>query len=84
MYTLNVIYWLKDGFVPPDRYLGANFERVKLKDRRVVWSTNCVDYLKSAIKNVDNSLGVDKTALKNDGDGHRPYSSSFMPELDVT
>ena len=22
--------------------------------------------------------------LKNDGDGHSPYSSSFSPELDVT
>ena len=36
-------------------------------------STSCVDYLKSAIENVDNSLGVDNMALKNDGDGHRPY-----------
>ena len=35
-----------------------------MKDERVVWYTNCVDYLKSAIENVDNSLGIDKTALR--------------------
>ena len=74
-----MLYRLKEGFGPPDRYLGANVEKVQLKDGRVVWSTNCVDYLKSAIENVDNSLGVDKTALKNYGDGHRPYSSRFRP-----
>ena len=55
-----------------------------MKDGRVVWSTNCVDYLKIAIGNVDNYLGVDNTALDNYGDRHWPYSSSFRPELDVT
>ena len=55
-----------------------------MKDGIVVWSTNCVDYLKSAIENIDNSLGLDKTALKNYGDGHRTYSSRFRTELDVT
>ena len=55
-----------------------------MKDGRFVWSTNCVDYLKIAIDNVDNELGVDNTALNNDVDMHRPYSSSFRSELDVT
>ena len=58
--------------------------RYSLKDRQVVFSTNCVDYLKSAIEKVDNLIGVDKTALKNYGDGHRPYSSRFRLELDIT
>ena len=80
---LNMIYRLKGGFGPPERYLGANVEKVHFKDGRVVWSTNYVDYLKSAIENIDNSLGVDKTDLKNYGDGHRQYSSIFRPELDV-
>ena len=84
MDALNMIYRLTEGFGPHDRYLGEIFEKVQLKDVRVVWSTNCVDYLKSAIKNVDNSLGVDKTALNNYGDGNMPYSYSFSPELDVT
>ena len=77
MDALNIIYWLKEGFGTPDQYIGANVEKVKLKDGQVVWSTNFVDYLKIAIGNVYNSLGVDKTALKNYGDGHRPYSSRF-------
>ena len=47
---------------------------MQLKDGLVVWSINCVDYLNSAIENSDNSLGVDNTALKNYGDGHRTYS----------
>ena len=84
MYALNMIYWLNEGFGPPDQFLGANFDKVQLKDGRVIWSTNCVDYLKSAIENVDNSLGVDKTALKNYGYGNRPQLYIFSPELDVT
>ena len=32
MDTLNIIYWLKEGFGPPDRYLGANVEKLQLKD----------------------------------------------------
>ena len=55
-----------------------------MNDGRVVCSTNFVDYLKGIIENVDNSLGVDKAAINNDGDGHIPYSSSFRMELDVT
>ena len=84
MDALNVIYLLKDGFGTTYQYLGANVEKVQLKYGLVVWSTNCVDYLKISIENFDNSPGVDKTALNNYGDGHRPYSYSFRPELDVT
>ena len=45
MDDLNMIYRLKEGFVPPDQYLGANFKKVRFKDGQVVCSTNCVDYL---------------------------------------
>ena len=79
-----MIYWLTEGFGPPDRYLGANVEKVQLKYGRVVWSTNCVDDLKSAIENVDNPLGVDKTVLKNYGYRNRSHSPSFRSELYVT
>ena len=54
MDVLNMIYRLKEGFVPPDQYLGANVEKVQLKDGRVVWSTNYVDYLNITIDDVDN------------------------------
>ena len=49
MDALNMIYRLKEGFGPPDRYLGANFEKIQLKDGLFMCSTNSVDYLKSAI-----------------------------------
>ena len=84
MDALNTVYWLKEGFGPPDIYPGANFEKVQLKCVQVVWSTNCVDYLKRAIYNVENSPGLDKTVLNNYGEGNRPYSSIFRPELDFT
>ena len=84
MDELNIIHRLKEEFGPPDQYLGANVDKVQLKYGLFVWSTKRVDYLKSAIYNVDNLLGVDKMALKNYGDGYRPYSSRFSPELDVT
>ena len=48
------------------------------------WSNNCARYLKNAIKNVNNLLGVDKYALKNYGDGYRPFSYSYIPELNTT
>ena len=72
MDALNMIYWLNEGFGSPGQYLGANVEKLQLKDGKVVWSTNCVNDLKSAIEVFDNSLGVDKTAPKNGGDGHKP------------
>ena len=53
MDALNIIYWLKKAFGPPYRYLGANVEKVQLKDGQFIWSINCVDYLKSAIDNAD-------------------------------
>ena len=84
MYALNMIYRLRGGFGPPDRYLGANDEKLQLKYVRVVWSTNRVDYLKRAIEIFDNSLGVDNMAINNYVYGHGPYSSSFRPELYVT
>ena len=54
MDVLNIIYWLKEGFGPPDQYRGANVEKLQFKDRQVVWSTKCADHLKSAIDNVVN------------------------------
>ena len=41
-------------------------------------------YLKREIEHVDNLIGVDNTALNNYVYGHRPYSSRFRLELDVT
>ena len=69
--ALNMMYFLKEGCGPLDRYVGANVDELQLKYGRVIWSTNRVDYLKSAIDNVDNSLAVDNREIKNYGDEHR-------------
>ena len=36
MDAFNMIYRLKEGFGPPDRYLVTNVEKLQLKDVRVV------------------------------------------------
>ena len=84
MKRLSTFYRLKDGVGTPDRYLGANIEKVQLCNGKEVWSMTCVDYLKGAIKNVDNMLEESNTALKTFGNGHRPYESSYKPEIDVS
>jgi hypothetical protein len=84
MKKINEIYRLKEGVGPPDRYLGANVEKVQLQDGSIAWSMNCVDYLKGTIKNVNNMLQEADSALKNCGDGKRPYPSSYRPEIEVT
>ena len=81
---LNGHYQLKDGFGAPDRYLGANVEKVLLHDGSTAWSMTCVDYLKGAITNVNNLLEEENTALKMFRDGKRPYPSSYRPEIDVS
>ena len=85
MDKIGLIYRLKEGSVaPPERYLGANIEKVQLPDGRIAWSMSCGDYLKGAIKNIDDTLAESKSALKMFGDGHRPYPSSYRPEIDTS
>ena len=84
MDKLNSIYRLKDGVGSPDRYLGANIDQVQLEDGTITWSMTCVDYLTGAIKNVDDMLKLDGAALKMFGDGKRPFTSSYRPEIDVS
>ena len=50
MDALDMIYRLKEGFGSPDQYLGENADKVQFNYVQVVWSTNSVDYLKSAIE----------------------------------
>ena len=53
MLKLNQVYWSKEGFGPPDRYLGDNVDKFQLEDGKNVWSMTCFEYLHGAIKNVD-------------------------------
>ena len=80
----NSILWLKQGSGTPDHYLGDNVEKVSIKGWMCCLVHQLFFYLKSAIDNVNHSLGVYKAAINNYGDGHRNYSSSYRPELDAT
>ena len=75
MLKLNQVYRLKEYFGPPDRYLGANIDKVR--------SMNCVEYMCGSIQNVDSILEGNKADLNLFGYVHRPYPSSYRPELDV-
>ena len=55
-----------------------------LEDGITVCSMTCFEYLCGAINNVYLILEGNKVALKSFGDVHRPYPSSYSPELDVT
>ena len=41
MLKLNQVYLLKEGFGPPDRYLGANVNKLQLEAVRTIWSMTC-------------------------------------------
>ena len=82
--NLNQVYLLKEGFGPPDRYLGSNVDTVQLEYGRIFWYITCVEYLSGYIKNIYSILEGNKAALKSFGGGHCPYPSSYRPELDVT
>ena len=57
MDALHLVYRLNKGLDPHNRYLSFIVEKVQLKVGSFVCYTNCVDYLKSEIENVNNSLG---------------------------
>lgn len=75
----------EDALESPGRYLGANLEKIQTPDGRMVWSMSSVDYVRSAIDNVEASLKADSLPpLKVYGKCKRPYPSKYRPELDTT
>lgn len=82
-------YKLKEGSVGrPERYLGANIERVQLNCGGEYWAMHCSDYLEGAIKSANSLLKkdnqVNNNPLKLFGQGRRPYDINYKPELDIT
>jgi len=85
MGKINDTYRLKDGSIaPPNRYLGANIDKVQLEDGSMAWSQTSVDYLTGAVQQVEAELEKHKLTLKIYGDGKRPYDIKYRPEIDVT
>ncbi len=60
-------------------------EKVQLKNGKECWSMHSGDYLKGAIKGIDDELQSEyNRCLKQYGKGSRPFPQSYHPELDVT
>ena len=78
------IYRLKEDSVgPPDRYLGANVGKFQLPDGREAWSISSNDYLKSAVKNLEQVLEAEGLKLPTKYTD-RPYPAAYRPELDTS
>lgn len=78
------LYRLKnDEVAPPDRYLGANVGKYQLPDGRWVWSISANDYVKSAVKNLRETLKSEGRDLPMK-DAERPFPKSYRPELDMS
>ena len=84
---LESIYRLKDKAEAPDRYLGANMDKVQLEDGRVLWSMASYDYVKSSIANLEKTLEKEGSRpLRTYGKraGERPFPVDYRPEVDVS
>ena len=87
MKLLKEKYRLKNDSEPPDRYLGANTDKVQLSDGDIAWSMSSYDYISNAIKNLELMLEKEKTRpLRTYGkrSGERPFPVTYRPEIDVS
>jgi hypothetical protein len=84
MKALADLYELKpESCGPPTRYLGANISKYQLEDGRSSWCMSARDYVKNAVKNVEEELLKENhTGLKSKVD--RPTPAGYRPETDVT
>ncbi len=83
MQTIQQAYRLKEAPQPPKTYLGATIKPWNLPgEPKPVWSMNCVQYLKEAIKNVESELLKTGKVLR--GKPSTPMQTNYRPELDVT
>jgi hypothetical protein len=83
METIRQAYRLKEEPQAPSTYLGATVKPWNLPgESRPVWSMNCVQYLKEALRNVENELNKTGRVLR--GKPSTPMQTGYRPELDVT
>jgi hypothetical protein len=83
METIRLAYRLKEDPVPPKNYLGAKIKEWSIpNETRQVWSMNCTQYIKEAVKNVEKELAQSGYTLK--GKPNTPMQSGYRPELDVS
>ena len=70
-----------DKIEPPANYLGAKLEKKSINGRDV-WTMTSVEYIKAAIKNVEETIKDKKWKLPSRVS--TPMSSNYIPELDET
>ena len=71
----------KDEIKAPDTYLGAKLEEKSINGRKV-WTMTSRDYVKHAVKNVEDSLK--KRGMKLQSKASTPMGSGYKPELDAS
>lgn len=84
---LEGLYRLKDTAKAQDRYLGANIDRVQLKDGSTAWLMSIQEYLQNVIENLEKELEKQgkpqvKTYSKNSGD--RLFALNYRPKIEVS
>jgi hypothetical protein len=78
-------YWIKPGSdKAPEIYLGADIEKIQLKDGQEIWASSPRTYVRNAIKTVEALFDEDGEgyALKNHVKD--PFPNNYKPELDVS
>jgi hypothetical protein len=83
--TIGEIYRLKENSVAkPTTYLGVIVKEHKVPDEpnKIIWSISADNYVKEAIRTVENDLSV--INMKLPANIHTPLTTSYCPELDFT
>jgi hypothetical protein len=83
METIRQAYRLKEDPSTPKDYLGAKIKEWCIpNETRKVWSMNCIQYIKEAVKNVESKLSKSNYTLR--GKPSTPMQTGYRPELDVS
>jgi len=73
----------KKRYAPPERYLGANIGKYTTsEDSREKWYMSSDEYVKNAVRNVEQNLSEIGKGLTKMAD--KPFTTGYHPELDVT
>jgi len=85
MDQIQQLYRLKDKVIgPPKRYLGANISTYQLPDGSEAWSASARDYVKTAVRNIEEVLSRDPLPSKLRNKVDRPLPLTYRPEVDVS
>ena len=80
---LGKYFQLKEESIgPPDIYLGGKVTKVMLKNGAMSWAFSASQYVKSAVKNVEDYLS--DRDMKLPGRAKSPLGSNYRPEIDLS